>query len=538
MKINHIDNIIQYLKQYNINNPKEIVYNPSYELLFAEETKATTEGFEKGILTNLDAVNVDTGSFTGRSPKDKYIVEDEITKDSVWWSTQGKNNNTPLSQDVWSRLKETTTSQLSNKKLFIIDAICGASEESSLKVRFVTEVAWQAHFVKNMFIPISKKDEDRKIDFVVMNSSKASYKNWKEDNLNSENYIAFNFTENIQIIGGTWYGGEMKKGLFSIMNYLLPQKEIASMHCAANLSKNKEVTLFFGLSGTGKTTLSSDSKQQLIGDDEHGWDDNGVFNFEGGCYAKVINLSKENEPDIYNAIKRNALLENVSLKNDNEIDFHNNSKTENTRVSYPINHINNIVKPVSKAGHAKNIIFLTADAFGILPPVALLTPEQIEYYFLSGFTSKIAGTERGITAPEPTFSSCFGAAFLTLHPTNYSKILMKKIHNHASKVYLVNTGWNGRGDRISIAHTRAIVNSILDQSISQAETFNLPIFDLKVPKELAGIPSEILDPQSSHETKDAWHNKAKDLGNLFISNFEKFRDNAHGKHLSKFGPKI
>lgn len=538
MKINHIDNIIQYLKQYNINNPKEIVYNPSYELLFAEETKATTEGFEKGILTNLDAVNVDTGSFTGRSPKDKYIVEDEITKDSVWWSTQGKNNNTPLSQDVWSRLKETTTSQLSNKKLFIVDAICGASEESSLKVRFITEVAWQAHFVKNMFIPISKKDEDRKIDFVVMNSSKTSYKNWKEDNLNSENYIAFNFTENIQIIGGAWYGGEMKKGLFSIMNYLLPQKEIASMHCAANLSKNKEVTLFFGLSGTGKTTLSSDSNQQLIGDDEHGWDDNGVFNFEGGCYAKVINLSKENEPDIYNAIKRNALLENVSLKNDNEIDFHNNSKTENTRVSYPINHINNIVKPISKAGHAKNIIFLTADGFGILPPVALLSLEQIEYYFLSGFTSKIAGTERGITAPEPTFSSCFGAAFLTLHPTNYSKILMKKINNHNSKVYLVNTGWNGRGERISIAHTRAIVNSILDQSISKAETFNLPIFDLKVPKELAGIPSEILDPQSSHETKDAWHNKAKDLANLFINNFEKFRDTSLGKHLSKFGPKI
>ncbi len=538
MKSNQINNIIQYLKDHKIENPEEIIYNPSYELLFKEETNSNIGGLEKGILTNLDAVTVDTGNFTGRSPKDKYIVEDSVTKDTVWWSTQGKNDNKAISQEVWKNLKDVTTSQLSNKKLFIVDAICGATEENSLKVRFITEVAWQAHFVKNMFIPLRSEDESREIDFVVMNASKTSYKGWEKDNLNSENFVAFNYTEKAQLIGGTWYGGEMKKGLFSIMNYLLPQQDIMSMHCSANVSKNKEVNLFFGLSGTGKTTLSTDSNQQLIGDDEHGWDESGVFNLEGGCYAKVINLSKENEPDIYHAIKRNALLENVTLKNSNEIDFANNSKTENTRTSYPINHINNIVKPVSKAGHAKNIIFLTADAFGILPPVSILSKEQIEYYFLSGFTSKIAGTERGITKSQPTFSSCFGAAFLTLHPTSYSKILMKKIDKHDANVYLVNTGWNGKGERISIAHTRVIINSILDHSVLKSRTFNLPIFNLKTPKELASIPSEILDPRNSHENIEAWQNKAKELGELFTNNFKNFIDTPHGRDLNKFGPKI
>ena len=536
MQSDHINNIIQYLKQHNIINPKEIIYNPSYDLLFQEETSENINDLEKGILTNLNTIAVNTGVFTGRSPKDKYIVDDKTTHDTVWWSNQGKNNNNPISNEAWKRLKETTTSQLSNKKLFIVDALCGASE--SLKVRFITEVAWQAHFVKNMFIPITKEYENKEVDFVVMNSSKATYKNWKEDNLNSENFIAFNFTEKTQIIGGTWYGGEMKKGLFSIMNYLLPQKGMASMHCSANLSKNKEVNLFFGLSGTGKTTLSSDSQQQLIGDDEHGWDDNGVFNFEGGCYAKVINLSKEHEPDIYNAIKRNALLENVCLKNGNEIDFCDNSKTENTRVSYPLNHINNIVKPISKAGHAKNIIFLTADAFGILPPVSILTKEQIEYYFLSGFTSKIAGTERGITEPQPTFSSCFGAAFLTLHPTIYSNILINKINKHDANVYLVNTGWNGKGERISITHTRAIINSILNHSISSSTTFNLPIFNLNVPRELENVPASILDPRNSYETIEIWQKKANNLANLFVDNFKNFIDTPHGQHLNNFGPKI
>lgn len=537
MSNNSIDSIVHYLKKHNIINPKEIIYNPSYELLYEEEVSTNNEGFEKGILTNLNAVAVDTGKFTGRSPKDKYIVEDTITKDTVWWSTQGKNDNKPISQKVWDNLKKVTTDQLSNKKLFVVDAVCGATKNNSLKVRFITEVAWQAHFVKNMFIPMSKEDENREVDFVVMNASKTSYKNWESDNLNSENFVAFNYTEKVQLIGGTWYGGEMKKGLFSIMNYLLPLKGINSMHCSANMSKNKEVNLFFGLSGTGKTTLSTDSNQQLIGDDEHGWDEDGIFNLEGGCYAKVINLSKENEPDIYNAIKRNALLENVTLINGNEIDFRDNSKTENTRVSYPINHINNIVKPESRAGHAKNIIFLTADAFGILPPVSILSPEQVEYYFLSGFTSKIAGTERGITKSQPTFSSCFGAAFLSLHPTTYSKILMEKIKKHNAKVYLVNTGWNGKGDRISIAHTRGIINSILDHSIENSETFDLPLFNLKTPKKLANIPSDILDPRNAHENPSDWELKAKELADLFINNFTKFTDTDHGKELSKFAPK-
>ncbi len=527
------------LSQYGINDVAEIVYNPSYELLFSEETKAELEGFDKGVVTELGAVNVDTGIFTGRSPKDKYIVRDDITRDTVWWSDQGKNDNKAMSQETWSELKSLVTAQLSNKRLFVVDTYCGANDDTRLKVRFITEVAWQAHFVKNMFIRPS--DEELKTyqpDFVVMNGAKTTNPNWKEQGLNSENFVAFNLTEKIQLIGGTWYGGEMKKGMFSMMNYLLPLKGIASMHCSANVGKEGDVAVFFGLSGTGKTTLSTDPKRQLIGDDEHGWDDNGVFNFEGGCYAKTIKLSKENEPDIYNAIRRDALLENVTVADDGTINFDDNSKTENTRVSYPIHHIDNIVKPVSRAGHAKKVIFLTADAFGVLPPVAKLTPEQTEYYFLSGFTAKLAGTERGITEPTPAFSSCFGAAFLSLHPTQYAEVLRKRMTDVGAEAYLVNTGWNGTGKRISIKATRAIIDAILDGSIDDTETTVIPMFNLEIPKKLAGVEGDILDPRHTYQKASEWNDKAVDLAKRFVNNFDKFTDTDNGKALVAAGPKL
>jgi len=527
------------LSQYGINNATEVVYNPSYDLLFAEETKADLEGFDKGVVTELGAVNVDTGIFTGRSPKDKYIVRDDVSRDTVWWSDQGKNDNKPMSQETWSHLKSLVTSQLSEQRLFVVDTFCGANEDTRLKVRFITQVAWQAHFVKNMFIrPSDEELKDYQPDFVVMNGAKTTNDQWQEQGLNSENFVAFNLTEKIQLIGGTWYGGEMKKGMFSMMNYLLPLKGIASMHCSANVGKEGDVAIFFGLSGTGKTTLSTDPKRELIGDDEHGWDDNGIFNFEGGCYAKTINLSKENEPDIYNAIRRNALLENVSVDADGKIDFDDNSKTENTRVSYPIEHIENIVKPISRAGHAKKVIFLTADAFGVLPPVAKLTPAQTQYYFLSGFTAKLAGTERGITEPTPTFSSCFGAAFLSLHPTQYAEVLEKRMNDVGAEAYLVNTGWNGTGKRISIKDTRAIIDSILDGSIDQAETSTLPLFNLSVPTALPGVNTEILDPRDTYKDAAEWQTKAQDLANRFVSNFEKFTDNEQGKSLVAAGPAL
>ncbi len=527
------------LSQYGINDVAEIVYNPSYELLFSEETKAGLEGFDKGVVTELGAVNVDTGIFTGRSPKDKYIVRDDVTRDTVWWSDQGKNDNKAMSQETWSELKGLVTTQLSGKRLFVVDTYCGANDDTRLKVRFITEVAWQAHFVKNMFIRPS--DEELKTyqpDFVVMNGAKTTNPNWQEQGLNSENFVAFNLTEKIQLIGGTWYGGEMKKGMFSMMNYLLPLKGIASMHCSANVGKDGDVAVFFGLSGTGKTTLSTDPKRELIGDDEHGWDDNGVFNFEGGCYAKTIKLSKENEPDIYNAIRRDALLENVTVADDGTIDFDDNSRTENTRVSYPIHHIDNIVKPISRAGHAKKVIFLTADAFGVLPPVAKLTPEQTEYYFLSGFTAKLAGTERGITEPTPTFSSCFGAAFLSLHPTQYAEVLHKRMEAAGAEAYLVNTGWNGTGKRISIKATRAIIDAILDGSIDETETTVIPMFNLAVPNTIAGVEGDILDPRNTYQDASEWHNKAVDLANRFVNNFDKFTDTDNGKTLVAAGPQL
>ena len=527
------------LSAYGITNVDEIIYNPSYELLFNEETKAGLNGFEKGVETENGAVNVHTGIFTGRSPKDKYIVRDDVTRDTVWWADQGKNDNKPMTQETWDHLKGLVTTQLTGKRLFVVDTYCGANDDSRLKVRFITEVAWQAHFVKNMFIRPS--DEELKTyqpDFIVMNGAKTTNPQWQEQGLNSENFVAFNLTEKIQLIGGTWYGGEMKKGMFSMMNYLLPLKGIASMHCSANVCKDGEVAIFFGLSGTGKTTLSTDAKRELIGDDEHGWDDNGVFNFEGGCYAKTINLSKENEPDIYNAIRRNALLENVTVNADGKIDYDDNSKTENTRVSYPIHHIDNIVKPISRAGHAKKVIFLTADAFGVLPPVAKLSPEQTEYYFLSGFTAKLAGTERGITEPTPTFSSCFGAAFLSLHPTQYAEVLRKRMEAVGAEAYLVNTGWNGTGKRISIKATRAIIDAILDGSIDKAETTIIPMFNLEVPNIVSGVECDILDPRKTYQDQNEWQNKAMDLAKRFISNFDKFTDTDNGKSLVGYGPQL
>ena len=530
------------LEKYGIKNTGEIVYNPSYEFLFNEELNPNLQGFEKGQLTELGAINVMTGDFTGRSPKDKYIVKDDVTKDTLWWSSdQAKNDNKPIDQKTWEALKDNTVSQLSgNKRLYVVDTFCGANENTRLKVRFIVEVAWQAHFVKNMFIRPTDKEFEMygEPDFVVMNGSKTSFEDFASHGLNSEVYIAFNLTEKIQLIGGTWYGGEMKKGLFSMMNYYLPLQGIASMHCSANKGENGDVAVFFGLSGTGKTTLSTDPKRQLIGDDEHGWDNDGVFNFEGGCYAKTIDLSKENEPEIYNAIKKDALLENLTVDANGVIDFKDGSVTQNTRVSYPIYHIENIVKPVSKAGHANKVIFLTADAFGVMPPVAKLTPEQTKYHFLSGFTAKLAGTERGVTKPEPTFSACFGKAFLSLHPTKYGEELVKKMEEHNASAYLVNTGWNGTGKRISIKDTRAIIDAILDGSIEEASTETLPIFNFTIPTALNMVDSGILDPRKTYADDAEWYSKANELGALFIKNFAQYADNDEGKALIAAGPQV
>ena len=529
------------LTKYGITNATKIIYNPSYEQLFEDEVNPSLEGFEKGQLTELGAVNVMTGVYTGRSPKDKFFVMDDVSRDTIWWtSDEYKNDNKPVTQETWNALKELAGNELSNKTLYVMDTFCGANENTRLKIRFIMEVAWQAHFVKNMFIRPTEEELANygEPDFVVLNASKAKVENYKELGLNSETAVVFNLTEKMQVIINTWYGGEMKKGMFSYMNYLLPLKGIASMHCSANCADNGETAIFFGLSGTGKTTLSTDPKRRLIGDDEHGWDDDGVFNFEGGCYAKVINLSKENEPDIYNAIRRDALLENVTVDAEGKIDFNDKSVTENTRVSYPIYHINNIVKPVSKAGHANKVIFLTADAFGVLPPVSKLTPEQTKYYFLSGFTAKLAGTERGITEPTPTFSACFGAAFLSLHPTKYGEELVKRMEKVGATAYLVNTGWNGTGKRISIKDTRAIIDRILDGSIDKAETITIPMFNLEVPTALENVDTNILDPRNTYASEAEWEVKAKDLAGRFVKNFEKFTGNEAGKALVAAGPKL
>lgn len=529
------------LTKYGITGTVEIVYNPSYELLFEEETKSGLEGYEKGQVSELGAVNVMTGIYTGRSPKDKFIVMDENSKNTVWWTSEEyKNDNHPVSEKSWEILKNIALKELSNKKLYVVDAFCGANKDTRMAIRFIMEVAWQAHFVKNMFIEPSQYELDNFApDFVVYNASKAKAENYKELGLNSETAVVFNITSREQVILNTWYGGEMKKGMFSMMNYYLPLKGIASMHCSANTDMNGENTaIFFGLSGTGKTTLSTDSKRLLIGDDEHGWDDSGIFNFEGGCYAKVINLDKNSEPDIYKAIKRNALLENVTLDENGKIDFTDKSVTENTRVSYPINHIKNIMRPVSAAPAAKEVIFLSADAFGVLPPVSILTPEQTQYYFLSGFTAKLAGTERGITEPTPTFSACFGQAFLELHPTKYAEELVKRMRQSGAKAYLVNTGWNGTGKRISIKDTRGIIDAILNGDILNAPTKKIPYFNIEVPLELHGVDSNILDPRNTYKDESQWEAKAKDLASRFIKNFSKYEGNPAGKALVSAGPQL
>ena len=529
-----------FLSSIGISDVKEVIYNPSYDQLYSAELQPGLDGFARGYLTELGAVNVLTGEYTGRSPKDKFIVKDDTTRDNYWWNGNGtKNDNKPIDNNVWSELKALTGKQLSGKKLYVIDGFCGANKDTCLKVRFVMEIAWQAHFVKNMFIrPSDDELTDFVPDFTVVNASMATNPDWERHGMNSSTFVAFNLTERMQLIGGTWYGGEMKKGLFSVMNYLLPQKGIASMHCSANEGIAGDVALFFGLSGTGKTTLSASSNRSLIGDDEHGWDDDGVFNFEGGCYAKTSDLSEKSEPEIYRAIRRDALLENVTADNAGKINFSDTSLTPNTRVSYPIYHIDKIVRPTSKADHAKHVLFLTADAFGVLPAVSILDNAATQYHFLSGFTAKMAGMERGMTEHQPTFSACFGAAFLTLHPTVYAEVLNNRMQQAGTKAYLINTGWNGQGKRISLANTRALINAIFDGNIDDVETDTLPIFNLKMPKTLVGLDKSILDPRSSYADPAEWERRAQHLGSLFIENFKKFTDTDTGRSLVAAGPQL
>jgi phosphoenolpyruvate carboxykinase (ATP) len=543
MKVQNNNLIISDLSRYGIFNVEQIYHNISYEELYLHETDRSLKGYEKGFETSTGAIAVDTGEFTGRSPKDKYIVREPSSENHVWWTTPvTKNDNKPISPEIWESVKQTAVMQLSGKKLYVMDCFCGANPDTRLKVRFILEVAWQAHFVKNMFIrPTDEELIGFKPDFVTFTASKATNRLWKEQGLNSEVIVAFNLGEGMSVILGTWYGGEMKKGIFSVMNYFMPLRNVASMHCSANVGEKDDTAIFFGLSGTGKTTLSADPKRALIGDDEHGWDDNGVFNFEGGCYAKTIQLSSEREPDIFHAIKRDALLENVVFdESTGEIDYDDDAKTENTRVSYPIYHIDNIVKPVSRAGHAKKIIFLTADAFGVLPPVAKLTHEQAQYHFLSGFTAKLAGTERGVTTPQPTFSACFGAAFLLLHPTKYAEELVRKIEKYGATAYLVNTGWiggpYGTGKRIDLPSTRAIIDSILDGSIENEEYENMPVFNLAIPINVRGVENKFLNPRNSWPEATDWDNAARELAGKFIANFEKYTDTQHGKDLVAAGP--
>ncbi|MBP2200279.1 phosphoenolpyruvate carboxykinase (ATP) [Pantoea cypripedii] len=528
------------LSDLGITDVSEVIYNPDYDLLIEHETSSELSGYERGMMTASGAVAVDTGEFTGRSPKDKYIVRDELTQDSVWWSDAGtgRNDNKPLSPSVWTELRHLVSNQLSGKKLYVVDAWCGASTDSRLAVRFITEVAWQAHFVKNMFIPpLAEELENFTPDFIVMNGSKCTNHNWQEQGLNSENFVAFNLSEKMQLIGGTWYGGEMKKGLFSVMNYFLPQRGIASMHCSANRGAAGDVALFFGLSGTGKTTLSTDPQRELIGDDEHGWDHEGVFNFEGGCYAKTINLSEAAEPEIYRAIRRDALLENVVVRADGSVDYADGRKTENTRVSYPLSHIENIVKPVSRAGNPSKVIFLAADAFGVLPPVSRLTTDQMKYHFLSGFTSKLAGTERGITRPTPTFSACYGAAFLMLHPTQYAEVLAEKMAETGAEAWLVNTGWNGAGERLSLRDTRNIIRGILNDTIVLGDN-TLPIFGLLIPDAVPEVQTSQLDPRNGWGSEEKWQEEATKLGRLFVANFSQYAGTTEGARIALAGPDV
>lgn len=525
-----------------ITTDKEIVHNPSYDLLFELETDPSLDGYARGHVTSSGAVSVDTGKFTGRSAKDKYIVRDATTENTVWWEEAGSTNKV-LSTDAWAHLKTLCVTQLSNKKLYVVDGFCGANKDTRLSVRLVTEIAWQAHFFKNMFIRPSDSDLSTfKPDFTILNACQTSCKDFEKFNMRSEAFIAFNLTERIQLIGGTWYGGEMKKGIFSIMNYYLPLKGIGALHCSSNMGEKGDVALFFGLSGTGKTTLSADPKRFLIGDDEHGWDNDGIFNFEGGCYAKTIDLTEEKEPDIYRAIKRDALLENVVIKEDGSVDYSSNAKTENTRVSYPIYHINNIVKPDSKGGHATKIIFLTCDATGVLPPVSKLNKEQAMYQYLSGYTAKVAGTELGITEPTATFSTCFGSPFLTVHPTLYADILGQKMNTHHAEAYLVNTGWTGgaygTGSRIKLSYTRAIIDAILNGELETATFETFPVFNFQIPTSVTGCDSNILNPRNSWTNSSDYDVARLKLATKFVNNFDRFKNTDSGKAVASFGPQI
>ena len=531
--------MIEYLESLGIKNTTEVVHNPGFDRLHEDELDPSLEGFERGQATELGAVNVLTGEYTGRSPKDKFIVEDDQTRDTLWWTGAVENDNKPMSLEAWGELKSLCMDELSGKRLYVVDGYCGANEDTRLKVRFIMEVAWQAHFVKNMFIRPSEAElDDFEPDFTVVNASKAKNPDWKRQGLNSPTAIAFNLTERMQLICGTWYGGEMKKGMFAVMNYLLPQKGIAAMHGSANQGRDGDVAIFFGLSGTGKTTLSASADRSLIGDDEHGWDDDGVFNFEGGCYAKTADLSEDKEPEIYRAIRRDALLENVMVDEGGKVDFGDTSLTANTRVSYPIEHIDNIVKPVSRGGHARHVIFLSADAFGVLPPVSILDDAQTQYHFLSGFTASMAGIERGSTEHKPAFSACFGKAFLMLHPTVYAEVLGERMKASGARSFLVNTGWNGKGERISLANTRALINAIFSGEVDGAETETLPVFNLKMPTALAGLDQSNLDPRSSYDEPAEWEERARRLGGLFIDNFKQFTDTEAGKALVKAGPQL
>ena len=518
------------LEDLGLKNIGNVYHNLSYEELKEHELK-NGEVYQ----TTSGAMSVDTGIFTGRSPKDKYFVDRDPSNKYIAWG----NVNKKISEETFKKVLASAQKQLSNTDLYVTDVYSGASKSSRRSIRFVSEIAWQSHFVKNMFIrPTEEELQNFKSDFVVLNACKTVHKEWEEDGLNSEVFVIFDIENNLAIIGGTYYGGEMKKGIFSMMNYWLPLEGKLSMHCSANVGKDGDTALFFGLSGTGKTTLSTDPNRALIGDDEHGWDEHGVFNFEGGCYAKVINLDKDSEPEIFNAIKENALLENVVIDSNGVVDFTDDSKTENTRVSYPIEHIKNHKEDLM-GGHPKNIIFLSADAFGVLPPVSKLTKEQAMYYFLSGYTAKVAGTERGITEPVATFSACFGEAFLPLHPTVYAKLLGEKIDQHNVNVYLVNTGWTGGeygvGKRMSIKDTRACINAILDGSINDSEFDTTKTFRLQVPKTLGDIDPNVLNPRNAWADKELFDKTRDKLAQMFIDNYKKYQGEGYVDY-APYGP--
>lgn len=497
----------------------QVYRNLDFETIYEHEIA------DGNVVTSSGAVAIDTGRFTGRSPKDKYFVDRAPSSDNIWWGSVNKK----MAPETFTKLKRLVVNHFNKaSKIYVFDGYAGSSPVSRQRVRFISEIPWQHHFVTNMFIrPTSPEElENFEPDFTIINAAAVSNPDWQEDGLNSEVFVGFDIENKLAIIGGTYYGGEMKKGIFSMMNYWLPLQGTMSMHCSANIGKAGDTALYFGLSGTGKTTLSTDPDRQLIGDDEHGWDDHGVFNFEGGCYAKTIDLSEATEPEIFRAIRRDALLENVMIDPETKVvDFHDTSKTENGRVSYPIYHIPNF-KPDTMGTHPKTVFFLTCDAFGVLPPISKLTPEQAMYHFLSGYTAKVAGTELGVTEPTATFSACFGAAFMVLHPTKYADLLKQKLLQHNTQVYLVNTGWSGGsygvGKRMSIKATRACINSVLDGSINSAELRTDDRFGFQVPLALPGVSAAALNPVDSWADKAAFHATADKLSEMFKANYKKF----------------